>query len=71
MSTECESGKQSFATPGEAQRMVRVLTKRTSLRSHAARKNWCSGQLKHYQCPICKQWHVGHTKPAQPKDNAA
>lgn len=59
----CPSGKLAYTTPGEAARVALVLTKRSSTHSHAARASWNHGQLKHYRCPMCRQWHVGHTNP--------
>ena len=54
-----QSGKQVFASKGEAHRAVACLCKRRDTKPLA----WAKGRLTAYPCRACKGFHVGHGLP--------
>lgn len=60
----CPSGKTVYATPGEAARMVELIAKRSKYGNPKSRKRPGTSRLMHYRCPMCRQWHIGHSPRA-------
>jgi len=55
----CRTGKIGYASPQEAARVVRSLSRRKGARG----QRLPSGKLVHYRCHMCGRWHVGHELP--------
>lgn len=58
MSTCPMTGKQVFASKGEAVRAMSCMCKRRPVGNKAL--PWAKGKLTAYRCPVCKGFHLGH-----------
>lgn len=61
MST-CPSGKLTYPSAQAAARAA-LAVRSGKTHSRAAQASWNHCQLKHYHCPMCREWHIGHANP--------
>ena len=58
----CSTGKQTFPSPQDANRTLRLMISHNS-HSHASVRSWSRGKATAYKCCFCGLWHIGHGAP--------